>query len=110
MQSIYHAFEAKLVGEVSPGVGDATSITVVFSNGNVWDLSSRGHKYMLERFDYFGPMRIAPNKKRKELKTPWFPFDKECFIPYEAPWEKWGYAEPPLGNNGPSSGSQPSKE
>lgn len=85
MKAAYNVYEAKLVGEVSPGVGDATSITVLLSNGECWDLTTAGHKYLGERFDYFGPLRHG--RKRTALKPPYFVFREEYFEPYEFPWK-----------------------
>jgi hypothetical protein len=86
MKACYSVYEAKLVGEVSPGVGDATSITVLLPNGERWDLTDAGHKYLGERFDYFGPLRYG--RKRQMLKAPFFKFDKKYFEPYELPWNQ----------------------
>jgi len=86
MRAIYHVYEAKLLGEVSPGVGDSTSITILFQNGECWDLSSAGHDYMAERFEYFGPMSIGKSRRRK-LEPPWFSVKSKYFENYEAPWE-----------------------
>jgi hypothetical protein len=86
MQAIYNVYEAKLSGEVSPGVGDATSITVLFPNGNCWDLNDAGHKFMLERYRYFGP--IAFNHKRPKLTRPYFKFDPALFEDYEMGWQR----------------------
>jgi hypothetical protein len=87
MKAVYNVFEAKLVGEVSPGVGDATSITVLFPDGQCWDLSAAGHKYVGERYDYFGPMRFT--RKRPKLKAPFFEYRNEYFEPYKLPsWDQ----------------------
>jgi hypothetical protein len=88
MKAAYNVYEAKLIGEVSPGVGDATSITVLLSNGECWDLTTAGHKYLGERYDYFGPLRYG--RKRTNLKAPFFELKKKYFEPYEFPWQKAG--------------------
>jgi hypothetical protein len=84
MRACYNVYEAKLVGEVSPGVGDATSITVLLSNGECWDLTDAGHEYLGGRYDYFGPLRYG--RKRPVLKAPFFKFNNKYFEPYEVPW------------------------
>ena len=86
MQAIYNVYEAKLSGEVSPGVGDATSITVLFPNGTCWDLNDAGHKFMLERYRYFGP--IPFNHKRPKLRSPYFKFDSALFEDYKIGWQR----------------------
>jgi hypothetical protein len=86
MKAVYHAYEAKLSGEVSPGVGDATSITVLFPDGTCWNLSTAGFRYIEERYAYFGPMRIG-NKKRPKLNPPFFSFKEEYFNDYAFPWD-----------------------
>jgi hypothetical protein len=63
MQAIYTVYEATLIGEVSPGVGDATGMTVLLPDGQVWDLSDAGHDYIGERYDYFGPLRFGRKRK-----------------------------------------------
>lgn len=94
MQGIYNVFEAKLAGEVSPGVGDATSITILFPDGKCWDLSSKGHRYMLERYNYFGPMKVG--RKRPNLKAPFFAFSQDFFEDYKPPvWNKWENSQSP---------------
>ena len=86
MRAIYNVYEAKLSGEVSPGVGDATSISVLFPGGYCWDLNDAGHKFMLERYRYFGP--IAFNHKRPKLTRPYFKFDSALFEEYEMGWQR----------------------
>jgi len=85
MKAIYHVYEAKLLGEVSPGVGKPTSITVLFADGTCWNLSNAGYRFLEERYDYFGPMEIG-SKKRKALKAPYFKFKEEYFDQYVFPW------------------------
>lgn len=84
MKAIYNVYEAKLIGEVSPGVGDATAISVLLPGGRVWDLTTEGHKYIGERYDYFGPLRFG--RKRPVVKAPYFQFKTDFFEPYEQTW------------------------
>jgi hypothetical protein len=94
MQALYHVYEAKIIGEVSPGVGTSTSITVMLSNGDILDLSRKGFDYMAALFDYFGPLPIG-RRKRPDNK-PAFMFNEEYFEEYEAPWERWSYPSIPI--------------
>jgi hypothetical protein len=87
MKAVYHIFEAKVTGEISPGVGDSTSITVLFPEGEIWDLSAKGHKRVNDLYDYFGP-KLRLRSKRPDLKAPFFGFKDEYFEPYELPWSK----------------------
>lgn len=82
MKALYHVYEAKLLGEISPGVGVSTSIIVLFPNRRCWVLTGPGHEYMEKRFDYFGPMKIG-NKKRPNLSGPFFKFDGDYFAEYD---------------------------
>jgi hypothetical protein len=86
MKAVYHVFEAKLAGEISPGVGGATSITVLFPDGRCWDLSTNGHKRVNDLYNYFGPIVIRG--RRPKLKPPFFAFRDDYFEPYKLPWEK----------------------
>ncbi|MEK7992432.1 MAG: hypothetical protein AAB403_01385 [Planctomycetota bacterium] len=88
MQAIYHVYEAKLLGEVSPGVGETTSITVVFPSGECLDLSTKGHRYMEECFEHFGPLKITKGLKRTISPKPDFRFSSEYFEEYKPAWGK----------------------
>ena len=84
MKAIYNVYEAKLIGEVSPGVGDATAISILLPDGQVWDLTTEGHNYIGERYDYFGPLSFG--RKRPVVKAPFFQFKSRFFEPYEPTW------------------------
>jgi hypothetical protein len=86
MKAVYHIFEAKLTGEISPGVVESTSITVLLPEGECWDLSAKGHKKVNELYAYFGPMGIR--RKRPKIKPPFFDLQDDYFEDYELPWGK----------------------
>jgi 20S proteasome alpha/beta subunit len=73
METIYAVFEAKILSETVPGIGESYSIDVMDENGKVLDLSEEGAKRCKELFTRFGP------KNRTKKTKQWFEM-KETFL------------------------------
>jgi 20S proteasome alpha/beta subunit len=61
MQAIYHVYEAKRLGQVSPGVGKSTSIEVLEPSGKLWSLTDWGYEWCEKMFKQLGPKPIRPS-------------------------------------------------
>jgi 20S proteasome alpha/beta subunit len=59
MTTLYHLYEAKRLGEVSPGVGTQTSLDVLFSDGTVREVTEECFKYLEKLYRRFGPRPVS---------------------------------------------------
>jgi len=59
METIYAVFEAKLISETVPGIGESFSIDVIDKDGGLMQLSDDGAKRCRELFSRFGPKDIT---------------------------------------------------
>jgi hypothetical protein len=77
MQTIYTVYEAKLISETVPGVGDSFSIDMLRPDGSLQMLSDTGVKQCKELFKRFGRRSIYV-KTTKD----WFQFEEKFFEPW----------------------------
>ena|ERR1035438_1269618 len=59
MNALYNVFEAKRLGEISPGVGSNTSIDVLMSDGSVREISDDCFDLLEKMFRRYGPKTIS---------------------------------------------------
>jgi hypothetical protein len=59
MNALYNVFEAKRLGEISPGVGLSTTIDVLLSDGTVRAISDECFDALDKLFRRYGPRRIS---------------------------------------------------
>ena len=81
METIYNLYEAKRLAEVVPGVGDATSVQVMYPDGTIMTWSTTLFERCKWLFDRIGPkLFISPKKSDEyfELKEGYLePFDDD---------------------------------
>jgi hypothetical protein len=66
MDAVYRLYEAKSLAEVLNSVGEDTSIDLLFPNGELEQLSQRGHDKMTTMFKKFGPKKNIIKPKMEE--------------------------------------------
>jgi len=59
MNALYNVFEAKRLGEISPGVGVSTTIDVMLSDGSVRAISDECFDTLEKFFRRYGPKQIS---------------------------------------------------
>lgn len=80
MATIYNLYEAKRLAEVVPGVGDATSLAVMYPDGRVMEWTTELFDRCKWLFERLGPKLRITGKKAKE----YFEFkEKEFLEPYD---------------------------
>lgn len=79
METIYNLYEAKRLAEVVPGVGESTSIAVMYPDGTLKSWTEPLLNRCKWIFDRIGPKFDIPEKKAKE----YFAFKDEFLEPYD---------------------------
>jgi 20S proteasome alpha/beta subunit len=79
LETIYYLYEAKVLSEKVPGVGESVSIDVLHADGSVTSLSDDGYDKCDELFRRFGPRLVTDKTRLKFKMEPEFlePFHKE---------------------------------
>jgi hypothetical protein len=84
METIYTVLEAKRLSEVVPGVGEVTTINVMYPDGTLKRWSEELFERLDWLFDRLGPKLTLSENKAKE----YFKFKDEYLIPIDAEEEK----------------------
>jgi hypothetical protein len=84
METIYTVLEAKRLSQVVPGVGQDTTLHVMYPDGSLKRWSNALYDRLDWLFDRLGPKLIITDKKSKE----YFEFKDEYLIPFDADEEE----------------------
>jgi hypothetical protein len=77
MDTMYTAMEAKAMTLGVPGIGESTSLEVMYPDNTLLSLSASGYARCVKLFTRFGPRSIYAVKNREE----WFEFKPEYLEP-----------------------------